>query len=209
MRRTGSFLAVFFCLCVLAPWAAAQEADDEDEGEAVISSDWNTYVPPVYSFGDKAFVITMGLVFPSFFWGDAVEDNSMDMSLGGTGSLSYLFFLGPHLYAGAEIGGMFARTRAKNMYYAVPFGLSIGYQFVLQRFEFPLSLTVGGAPQSYLDYNHFGLFLKGGVSAFFRFNADWSFGLNGKWWFLPQWPKNGNTVYGNFLELTLSARFHF
>jgi hypothetical protein len=104
---------------------------------------------------------------------------------------------------------MFAATKGENVLFIVPMGLRIGYQFILGRFEFPLSLMVGGAPQKELDFGYFGLFLKPAASIFWRFNPDWSFGLNTAYWWVPQWPKNGPDVYGNFLELTLSARYHF
>jgi hypothetical protein len=68
---------------------------------------------------------------------------------------------------------------------------------------------VGGAPQKYLEEGSFGLIVTPGASVFWRYNPEWSFGLNGNWWWLPQWPKDGKDVYGNFLELTLTARYHF
>jgi hypothetical protein len=125
------------------------------------------------------------------------------------GSLAFNYFLGPHLFLGGELGGMFAGTRGENMLYIVPFGIRVGYQFILKRFEFPLTLMVGGAPQKYLDKGYFGLIVKPGAAGFFRFNPDWSFGLNANWWMVPEWPKNGKNVLGNFLEITLSARYHF
>jgi hypothetical protein len=80
---------------------------------------------------------------------------------------------------------------------------------VVRRFEFPLTLMIGAAPQRYLEKGYFGLIIKPAASAFFRFNADWSFGLNAQWWILPQWPANGKDATGNFLELSLSALYHF
>ena len=105
--------------------------------------------------------------------------------------------------------GMFIGTRAGNMLYIIPFGLRVGYQFWYKRFEFPISILIGAAPQRYVGKDYFGPILKPGVSAFWRLNTDWSFGLNGEWLFVPQWPSNGNNAIGNFLELTLSARYHF
>jgi hypothetical protein len=105
---------------------------------------------------------------------------------------------------------MFAGTLEKNMYYAVPFGVRAGYQFLWGRFEFPVNLFLGAVPQKYRDKGYFGLILKPGASAFWRFNADWSFGLNLAWWWVPQWTDApSENVQGNFLELTLSARYHF
>jgi hypothetical protein len=108
---------------------------------------------------------------------------------------------------GGELGLMFIGTRGENTLLMVPMGGRIGYQFILGRFEFPLSFMIGGVPQQYLELNYFGLFLKGDASVFWRFNPSWSFGLTTAWWFVPQW--SSHTVVGNFIELTLAARYHF
>jgi hypothetical protein len=67
---------------------------------------------------------------------------------------------------------------------------------------------IGIAPQTYLKENYLGLFLKPQASAFWRLNPDWYFGLNTGWWWVPEWPADGKDRYGNFFELTLSARYH-
>jgi hypothetical protein len=188
--------------------AAAQEEDSgEAEGEPPLDTDWSYLDVALYSRGDKTFVITVGTIFPVLFIDDAgVLDNKMDV-LGGAGSLAFNYFFNSHLFVGGEIGGMFVGTRGENYLFIVPIGARIGYQFVMNRFEFPLSLMVGGAPQQYLEKNHLGLFLKPEASVFWRFNAGWSFGLNTAWWFVPQW--SSHRVFGNFVELSLSARYHF
>jgi hypothetical protein len=94
------------------------------------------------------------------------------------------------------------------MLYIVPFGARIGYQFLFQRFEFPVSLMLGGAAQMYLERGYFGPIAKPAAAAYWRFSPDWSFGFNCAWWVVPQWPRNRHTVYGNFVELTMSARYH-
>jgi hypothetical protein len=69
---------------------------------------------------------------------------------------------------------------------------------------------IGGATQKYLETNYFGLFLKPMASAFFRFNPDWSFGLNAGWWLVPEWTKESRKdMTAHFVEVTLSARYHF
>jgi hypothetical protein len=66
------------------------------------------------------------------------------------------------------------------------------------------------APQRYLDQGYLGFYLKGGASVYFRFNPDWSFGLNSNWYWLPQWTKDpSKNVDGNIVDLTLSVRYHF
>jgi hypothetical protein len=183
----------------------AQDSNDEETPE----DDWEGVVPSLYASGEQNFVITLGVTLPPLFTssGGTVPSN---VKVGGTGSLAYNYFVTRHVFVGGEISGMFAGTLGKNMLYIIPFGLRLGYQFVLGKFEFPLALMIGGAPQTYLDTNYFGLFLKPSASVFFRFNPDWSFGFNTAWWFVPEWTKDSKkNMNAHFLELTLSARFHF
>jgi hypothetical protein len=61
-----------------------------------------------------------------------------------------------------------------------------------------------------LDLGYFGFFAKIQGGAFWRFNADWSFGLTSSWLLMPQFnndPKQ--TIFGNLSGVTLSARYHF
>jgi hypothetical protein len=183
--------------------------DDEEPGAPPIISDWDGYTPELYSRGDKTFNISLGIILPTVFSGAGLENNPHNIKLGGTGSLAFNYFLNSHFFLGGELGGMFAPTRGGNMIFIVPFGFRLGWQFVVSRFEFPLSLMVGAAPQKYLEKGYFGFIVKPGASAFFRFNPDWSFGFNANWWMVPEWPKNGKNVLGNCLEITLSARYHF
>lgn len=190
--------------------AAALSAQDAEGSEGLpIESDWGGARPTLYSKGDQTFVISLGTIFPTVFYG---ESGSIDSNLetGGTGSLNYNYFINPNVALGGELGGMFAGTLGKNMLYIVPFGFRATYQFLAGRFEFPISLTLGGASQSYLTDDYFGLFLKPAAAAYWRFNPDWSFGLNAAWWWVPQWvEEGGKDVHGNFVELTLAARYHF
>ena len=216
MSRTWSFFLVLLLLIFPVLLLPAQEEEgpqEESPGSPPIESDWSEYNASLYAKGDKTFIITLGLIFPTIISGTGIEHNEHGMSLGGTGSLAFNYYLSPHFFMGGEISGMFMGTRAKNMMYMVPFGIRLGYQFLIRRFEFPFTLMIGGAHQRYLQSGYFGLIIKGGVSAFWRFSPDWSFGLNTAWWFVPQWPKSIDGIKykanGNFLELTLSARYHF
>ena len=210
MTRAWSLFFVLFLIFPGFLLRAQEEAPPEDKPESPpIDSEWIDYETSVYSRGDKTFNITLGLIIPTYFAGKEIDGGQIGLSLGGTGSLSFNYFLSSHFFLGAELSGMFSSTRGSNMLFMVPFGLRLGYQFVYRRFEFPLTLMIGAAPQKKLEEGYFGLVLKPGASAFWRFNPDWSFGLNTIWWFAPQWPKNGYNAYGNFLEVTLTARYHF
>jgi hypothetical protein len=202
---------VFLSAVLLFPLAAQDSEENEGAGEGIpelpIESDWPDVMPDLYSRGDKIFGISIGPILPTVFIHEDGGVKEGKIGLGGGGSLAYTYFFNAHIFIGGELGGMFAFTKAENALFIVPMGMRVGYQFILGRFEFPLSLLVGFAPQTYLEKNYLGFFVKPSASAFWRFNPDWSFGLNAAWWWVPQWADR--TVHGNFLELTLSARYHF
>jgi len=200
-----------------AEFFVQEEPPQEEDDEApLFEPDWADFYAELYTRGDRTFSITLGVLFPTVFFG-SLDDKGHGLSPGGTGTLTFNYFLTPNVFIGGELSGMFAGTRGGKMIYIIPFGARIGYQFLFRRFEFPVSLMVGAAPQRYLTDGYFGLIVKPGASMFWRYNSEWSFGLNSIWWFVPQWPRpvdvGGEMIrhntYGNFLELTLSARYHF
>jgi len=205
MPRKWALLLIFL---LFIPGLYAQEISSEDEPDATIEEDEKGYIPSLYTLGDKTFTISAGVAFPIFFGGIPYNDHGIKKA-GGLGSLAFNIFLTHGLFVGGEVSGMFIATRGGSMFYMIPIGARIGYQFIIRRIEIPLSVMIGGAPQIYLDENLFGLFFKGGVSVYWRFNPDWSFGINTYWWLVPQIPKSGPKVNGNFFELTVSARYHF
>jgi hypothetical protein len=157
------------------------------------------------------------LAFPLFFMDQQAGHLDTQMNMGGMGSLGYNYFLGPNFFLGGEVNAMFSSTLGRNMYYALPMGFKGGYQFLLNRFEFPLSLLVGFAPQAFSEHSYLGFFAKSAAGAFFRFNTDWSFGLNAGFWWVPQWTNKtralnsyGGTVniHGFFLEISAGVRYH-
>jgi hypothetical protein len=209
-------LLVFLFTSVFMLSAQEEDEEDEDDENIPISSDWSGSSATMYTRGDQIFTISLGLVKPLFFADQEKGYLDSNMKLGGMGALGYTYFLDPHLFIGGELSGMFVSTTGKNMYFIVPIGFRIGYQFVFRRFEFPLGLMVGFAPQSHHDRSYFGFFAKPTASAFFRLNSDWSFGLNSSFWWVPQWTSKERdhhdgkvNIHGFFLEFSLSARYHF
>jgi hypothetical protein len=205
MEKGKSFFFILIFFILLGIPVAAQE--EEEPGEIPIDSDWSDFMPALYARGDQTFIISLGPIIPTLFYGESgLVDNNV--KVGGTGSLAYNFFLSSHFFIGGELGGMFTPTLGENTLFMVPFGFRVGYQWVFKRFEFPLTLMVGAVPQRYLNYGYFGLIIKPIASIFFRYNSDWSFGLNAAWWWTPEWTK-GRDIYGNFVDVTISARYHF
>jgi hypothetical protein len=211
-------LCLFFLHCV---FLYAQEEDWEDDpgyDEGIpFETDWEDYRPDLYTRGDKTFTISAGVVFPTLFLdheGKQIKRPNFT-AVGGAGSLAFTYFLGPHFFLGGEVGVNINSTLAENMIFIVPLGVRAGWQFILRRFEIPLTMVVGVAPQRYLNLGYAGLFVKGGVSVYYRFNPDWSFGANADWFWYPQWPMEdgkpapSKNVDANIIGVTLSARYHF
>jgi hypothetical protein len=207
--RSKSFLFPLFLLTALVISLPAQE----EEGPP-INTDWSG-VGTGYSRGDMIFTINLGLIFPLFFVEQDRGTMANNISTGGAGMLGWNYFLGPHLFIGAELNGFFAGTVAENNYFGVPIGVKAGYQFVLRRFEFPFSLSAGMIPQGLLQSNYLGFYAKPSAGVFFRFNSEWSFGLSADFFWVPQWTDvvaaDGNNVniHGFFLDVLLGARYHF
>jgi hypothetical protein len=203
---------------------AQEEGQEEEEGGSPdggdggigLETDWDGYIAELYSQGDQTFTVSLGVIFPAVFHDDTPEKITHNwFPVGGAGTLAYTYFLNSHLFMGIEIGINFNRTLAKNTIFIIPVGARVGWQFILYRFEFPISFSIGVAPERYLNYGYTGMFLKLGASAFFRFSPEWSFGLNTDWNWYPQWPRQNESLvpvksmYANIVGLTLAARYHF
>ncbi|GHV26961.1 hypothetical protein AGMMS4952_07890 [Spirochaetia bacterium] len=182
------------------PFPAAAQDSEGGGDELPIDSEWPDKLPDLYSRGDKTIGISVGPLF------SLLENIG---PVGGTLSFSYSYFFNSHLFIGGELQGMFIPTKGENILFIVPMGARVGYQFVLRRFEIPLALTIGFAPEKYMEKDYGGFFMKPAASFFWRFNPNWSFGLNAEWWWVPQWPENGFNMDGHFIEVSLSARYHF
>jgi len=198
----------------------AQEEDEEDDypdEEPSLETDWDGYITELYSRGDQTFTISLGVIFPTLFHDSKPEKiNHNFFPVGGAGSLAYTYFLNAHFFLGVEIGVNFNYTVGRNTIFIIPIGVRTGWQFIFRRFEFPISLAVGIAPERYLNLSYSpGMYVKLGVSGFFRFSPEWSFGLNTDWNWYPQWPrKDGDRmpekdIYANIVGITLTARYHF
>jgi hypothetical protein len=207
MQKAG----IFFLLLLISLPILLYAQEEDNEGEPSGDSEWDFYETDFYSTGDKAFTVSAGVIFPTVFYSNNRQiTHNLTPPVGYTGSLAYTYFLNSNIFVGGEIQGMFIATLARNSLFIIPIGARAGYQFILSRFEFPISLALGMTFPRYLDLGYFGLYLKGGGGAYFRFNADWSFGFNASWGWFPEWtPRKGENIDGNIVDAMLSVRYHF
>ncbi|MCL2208790.1 MAG: hypothetical protein FWC19_04200 [Treponema sp.] len=199
MHKAGVFL-----LILLMGFPILLAAQDDDDYE------WD-YYDDLYAIGDQTFIITLGTILPMFMQiNGETAPNKYTPPVGGAGSLCYNYYLNANIFAGAEVSAMFIGTLGSNTLFMLPVGIRGGYQFNIWKMEIPISIGVGMVWHRFIDQGYYGMYLKGGVSAFYRATTTWSFGINSNWYWFPQWVEDKTkNAYGNFLDLTISARYHF
>ncbi|POR05256.1 hypothetical protein AU468_01850 [Alkalispirochaeta sphaeroplastigenens] len=185
-----------------APGTARAQEDDED-------------FQPTYGRGDQMISMNLGLFIPLFFAGgpDGIKD--ANLTLGGTGHLMWSGFLTNEIALGGELGGMFAYTPNRNALYMIPLAMRLTYFFRAYPFEFPLSIAAG------MNFSRFdGAFkidpiVMPGVGAYWNMNSEWAFGVDLRYWWVPQFynhvsdVSNEDNRFGNFMSTTMSILYRF
>jgi hypothetical protein len=202
-RASALFLILFFGL------SAMLFAQDDNEPE--VEPDWDDFKYELYSKGDQTFSISFGVGFPIAFLNNGEKiDLHLTPPIGGTGALTYIYYLNSRLFTGGELSLLFLPTVAENTVFITSLGARVGTQFILGRFEFPISLALGMTLQTYLDKGYFGYYMKAGANALFRATHEWSFGIGSNFCWYPQWTNEpAKNVDGFFVDLSLVARYHF
>ncbi len=170
---------------------------------------------PTYTLGDQSLAINLGLFVPMFFAGPVSLFEPANLSLGGAGSLLWSTYLTNEISVGVELGGSFALTPNGRALFLVPIAARGSYSFRAYPFEFPVSLGAGLSIARLEDAVKVDPFIKPGGSFYWYYSTQWAFGANLFYWIIPQIYTNltyqgvTETRVGNFLEFTLSARYHF
>ena len=202
--KTKIIILLTLLVFISGPLFAASDDDD----------DYDTY-QETFSLGDQMFFINGGVFIPLFFFDRSLDVKDTNLTLGGTGSLCWQVFLTNHLSVGAELGGMFALSPNKRVLYMIPLMLKATYWIRFYPFEIPLSLGLGGNLSILEEAAHIDFIAKPGIGFYWNFNEEWAFGANATYWFVPQMYSGGgkvpsdNSMFGNFMDVTLSVLFRF
>ena len=174
---------------------------------------------PMYGLGDQMFSINLGLFIPLFFYnpvaGVLPEDRfaPTNLSLGGAGSLEWAAFLSDKISLGAELEGMFSISPLKRVLLMIPLTAKLSYFFRAYPFEIPIFIGAGVNFAKLGDELFVGPILKPGIAGYWDINSEWGIGLRASYWWFPQIylrdPLKDDTRFGNFMEVTLSALYHF
>ena len=209
MKKIFKSAAVFILSALICMPLTAQENDFKDEPQ---KEDLVEYVYQMNQKGDQYIKVAISAMNPIGF-GNMFEGTAK-MYTGGMGSLGYHYFIKPWLIAGADIGFGFCTTIGKHIFNYIPFVATLTYQPTFRQFEFPITVGLGFATETYINYKYFpGLVLKGEVGAYWRINASWSVGADVTYLFMPQfaqlYDKEAHNILGQFVGGTIGARYHF
>lgn len=189
------FAGLFLAVALAAPLCAAEGPESP---------------PPQYSLGDQTLSINAGFFTPLFLLpsGKALLPNQL--SLGGMGTLNWMVYVAPQLRLGVDIGGTFAFSPNMNTLLMLPITAKASWVFPVYPFEIPVSLGIGMNVVKYVDQSIVDLLLKPGASLLWIYNSSWSFGVNAVWWLDFQFAADpSQSRVGNFLEISLSALYHY
>ena len=208
MKNLNKKLILLLALLILISGSIFAASDDDED------DDRDTYVES-YSLGDQMFFINGGVFIPLFFFNKSCDVSKTNLTLGGTGSLCWQVFLSNHFSVGGELGGMFALSPNKRVLYMIPLTAKATYWLRFYPFEIPISLGLGGNLSILEEAAHIDFIAKPQIGFYWNFNEEWAFGANATYWFVPQiysgsgMVESGHSMFGNFMDVTLSVLFRF
>ena len=197
------FIAICCTVFLFSTAVFSQEQDEDDDRFAV---EYRMNEP-----GDQFINIGLMVTFPLNFGGDFPLYREGQLSTGGAGTIGYHRFLTSWFAVGLDVSFGYNPTIGENMFTYVPFVFCFTVQPTIKKFEFPITMGIGAAFESYLNNTYFpGLTLKPEAGIFYRVTPSWSFGIKGNFMYLPQWYEDSeNNDHGNFSSVVIAARYHF
>ena len=188
------------------PEATEEQPEQEtEENESIFSDDLyledEHFVYKMNQKGDQFIKIGLMVDIP-------LHPATRQLKVGGSGTLGYMRFLNSNFALGGDASFAYMTTLGKNIFTCIPLMVKAMYQFTFQKFEFPITLGIGGAFENYLGDSYFGLIIKPELGAFYRHSPDWSFGANIGWNMMPQWTKD-SSYFGVIMDIGVTARYHF
>jgi hypothetical protein len=199
--------AAILCICLLTPLSAfgaeAPAAEPGGQPAAQVSQ---------YNLGDQTLSINAGVFLPLFLLPTGTPLlGGGHLTVGAAGSLCWAAYVTPDIRLGAEVGGSWCADVNGNALFMLPLVAKASYVFAFYPFEVPVSIAVGPNLIKYGNLYNLDLLVKPGVSAYWTYNSSWSFGVNANYWFDMQFDttSSANSRQGSFLEVSLSALYHY
>lgn len=170
------------------------------------------------SLGDQSINISAGLSVPLKTTllknpaGFSSGGTDSRISVGGTGILTYGFYLQPQVKLGLQLKGSFMRDINRN--FLNLYSISFKGAYELQptgRITIPLHLAVGIDFTDWKDEVVIDPVIRPGVGIYFDSDAEWSFGVDMMYSMIPQLKTADKqfSAIGNFIDIVLAAEYHF
>lgn len=190
-------ITLFLSLFLMTGFIFAQdseEGDDYDDG----------YVYERNGAGDQFVKADFYAHFPIGF--------NNKLYVGGGFSIGYYRFFTNWLALGGEVSPTYNVSIGNKSLITVPVTVGAIVQPTLGNFEFPVGITAGIASSTWANnVTYFPSFAaKAYAGVYYRINDSWSVGVDGSFFWIPQWlPDPTLNYHGLFASAGLALRYHF
>lgn len=195
------FVIVSALLLLVLPLWAQDKAGDQD------------YFGGLHKKGSQLISLSTGANIPLFILpADPDPTEVTPLNVGASFSLSYQYFVANRVSLGGSLTGAFNGTVGGRSLFLAPIAAHVGYWWGKTPMEYTVGLDAGMNIMRLSGDGMITPFAKLGVGVFHQIGNAWSLGGQTYWWFIPEihtGTYSDLTRYGNFLEISVSAVYHF
>ena len=203
MKRT--LAALFALLCIALPLSAQVAGQSESDG--------TDYFGGLHKKGSQIISLTTGAGIPLFILpADPSATSDYPLGVGASFSLNYEYFVANRLAIGGSLTGAFNTTVGGRTLFMAPVALKLGYWWGTAPLEYTVGMDMGLNIVRLSGNGVITPFIKAGGGAFVQLSQSWSLGGQLYWWFIPEVHYGSSASlnrYGNFLEISIAALYHF
>lgn len=179
MKRLTTIAVMLLACCSLL----LAQAEDTDETQEIQETE-SSFNYRIFRMGDNLLELNVALSLPA-------KANS-GLKLGGSGTIAYDRLITDNISLGGEISFNYATTIGRNVFYFIPILFRTSWHYCLGNLELDATMGLGCCFENYLDRTYFGLAIEPQAGIFYKFFADWSAGVSGGLYILPQWYKDSS-----------------
>jgi len=180
---------------------------------AQTSSEGNDYFGGLHKKGSQIISLSTGAGIPLFIVpADSLATVDRPLGIGASFNLGYQYFIANSLTIGGSLTGAFNGTVGGRTLFMAPIAFKLGYWWGTAPMEYTVGLDLG---MNILRLSGDGMitpFAKLGAGMFVKLTQSWSLGGQAYWWLIPEIHTGAYsdlTRYGNFLEISIGALYHF
>lgn len=200
--KPRSIVIICVLMTLVSPlWAQNNEAE---ASKAVIETQRQ---------GSQTIAISVGGNVPLFILPkdpDATE--SVTLGVGASFGLQYQYFIANHISLGGSLYGSFSSTIAGQSLFVAPISAHAAYWWDAAPMEYTAGMDLGMTVMRLSGDGMLTPFAKLGGGAYYKIDEAWYIGGQSYFWFIPELHTGSNaglTRYGAFLEVSVSAVYHF